>query len=123
VDICQKQDRWLDIIALFTRQKVRIKTMAELIDKDEILKKAVTIPGPSGKSVFSVVFTDDILNAEPIELKMKQQAKKAHIEGKISSMGFIMPQYQCPDCRTPLKFDDDSDICYCYKCGCKVKIE
>jgi hypothetical protein len=41
--------------------------MSELIDKDEILKKAVTIPGPSGKSVFSVVFTDDILNAKPIE--------------------------------------------------------
>lgn len=41
--------------------------MAELIDKNEILKKAVTIPGPSGKSVYSVVFTDDIINAKAIE--------------------------------------------------------
>ncbi len=45
--------------------------MAELIDRDALLKKAVTIPGPSGKSVFSVVFTDDILNAESIELTTK----------------------------------------------------
>lgn len=41
--------------------------MAELIDKNEILKKAVTIPGPSGKSIYSVVFTDDIINAKAIE--------------------------------------------------------
>lgn len=55
----------------------------------------------------------------------QKEAKAPYIDAKITSMGFIVPVYKCPDCRTPLKFDDDddSDICYCYKCGCKVKIE
>lgn len=53
----------------------------------------------------------------------QKEAKAPYIEGKITSMGFIVPVYKCPDCKTRLHFEDDSDICYCSKCGCKVKIE
>ena len=53
----------------------------------------------------------------------QKEAKAPYIEGKITSMGFIVPVYKCPDCKKQLHFEDDSDICYCSKCGCKVKIE
>lgn len=54
----------------------------------------------------------------------QKEAKAAYIDAKISPMtGFIFPVYKCPDCKTKLHFEDDSDICYCSKCGCKVKVE
>ena len=62
--------------------------MAELIDKNELLKKSVMIPGPSGKSVFSVVFTDDIINAKVIDprycpncgAKMKSEVEDRNVD-------------------------------------------
>ncbi len=45
--------------------------MTELIDKNELLKNAVMISGPSGKSTYSVVFADDITNTKAIEYYTK----------------------------------------------------
>lgn len=76
--------------------------MAELIDKNELLKKAVMISGPSGKTTYSVVFTDDITNTKVIEsftenrLKAEIAERLEKFQKKIEELDLtdVFPDYQ-----------------------------
>jgi hypothetical protein len=64
------------------------------------------------------------VHMKEIKAYFDKEAKAAYVDARISPMtGFIFPVYKCPDCKTKLHFEDDSDTCYCSKCGCKVKAE